>query len=44
MTREPCPECGKYLLEVNGNKGKMLVCQDRECGYRENLSMITGAR
>ena len=44
VTRTPCPACGKMMLEVNGKKGKMLVCQDRECGYRENLSMITGAR
>lgn len=44
MTRKVCPECGKFMLEVNGKKGKMLVCQDRECGYRQNLSMITNAR
>lgn len=44
MTRRKCPECGKYLLEVNGKKGKMLVCQDRECGYRESLTTITNAR
>ncbi len=44
ITREVCPECGKYLLEVNGKKGKMLICQDRECGYRKSLSVITNAR
>ena len=44
MTREKCPDCGKYLLEVNGKKGKMLVCQDRECGYRKGLSMVSNAR
>ena len=44
MTREKCPECGKYLLEVNGKKGKMLVCQDRECGYRKSISMLSNAR
>ena len=44
MTRNVCPECGKYLLEVNGKKGKMLVCQDRECGYRKSISVITNAR
>ena len=44
ITRNVCPECGKYLLEVNGKKGKMLVCQDRECGYRKSLSVITNAR
>lgn len=44
VTRTPCPVCGKMMLEVNGKKGKMLVCQDRECGYRESLSVTTGAR
>ncbi|WBW94715.1 DNA topoisomerase III [Oceanirhabdus sp. W0125-5] len=44
MTRAKCPECGKYLLEVNGKRGKMLVCQDRECGYRKGLSKVTNAR
>lgn len=44
MTRTPCPECGKYLLEVAGKRGKMLVCSDRECGYRQNLSFKTNVR
>jgi len=44
MSREKCPDCGKFLLEVSGKKGKMLVCPDRECGYRKNLSMQTNAR
>lgn len=44
VTRTPCPVCGKMMLEVNGKRGKMLVCQDRECGYRESLSVTTGAR
>jgi len=44
MTKDKCPDCGKFLLEVNGKKGKMLVCPDRECGYRKNLSMVTNAR
>lgn len=39
-----CPNCGKYMLEVNGKNGRMLVCQDRECGYRENLARTTNAR
>lgn len=43
-TREKCPECGSYLLEVNGKKGTMLVCQNRECGYRKGISQITNAR
>lgn len=44
LTREKCPECGKYMLEVKGKKGKMLVCQDRECGYRKGIAKITNAR
>ncbi len=44
MTRTPCPECGKYLLEVSGKRGKMLVCSDRDCGYRQNLSIKTNTR
>lgn len=44
MTRTKCPRCGKYMLEVNGKKGKMLICQDRECGYREAIARITNAR
>ncbi|MBM7560680.1 DNA topoisomerase III [Fusibacter tunisiensis] len=44
LTREKCPDCGKNLLLVNGKKGKLYVCQDRECGYRRSLSIVTNAR
>ncbi len=44
MTRTKCPQCGKFMLEVNGKHGKMLVCQDRECGYKETISRHTNAR
>ncbi|WP_077369107.1 DNA topoisomerase III [Anaerosalibacter sp. Marseille-P3206] len=44
ISRVKCPECGKYMLEVKGKKGKMLICQDRECGYRKNVSKVTNAR
>ncbi|HOJ11626.1 MAG TPA: DNA topoisomerase III, partial [Clostridiales bacterium] len=44
ITKEKCPECGKYLLEVNGKKGKMLVCADRECGFRKTVTQISNAR
>lgn len=44
LTRHKCPQCGKLMLEVNGKNGKMLVCQDRECGYRETVSRRTNAR
>jgi DNA topoisomerase-3 len=43
-TKTKCPECGNYLLEVNGKKGTMLVCQNRECGYRKGIAQITNAR
>ena len=35
ISTKSCPDCGKPMLEVNGKKGKMLVCQDRECGHRK---------
>jgi DNA topoisomerase III, bacteria and conjugative plasmid len=44
MTRQKCPDCGKFLLDVKGKRGKMLVCSDRECGYRQSVSMETNAR
>lgn len=44
VTGNRCPECNKHLLEVNGKKGKMLVCQDRDCGYRKNIAQTTNAR
>jgi DNA topoisomerase-3 len=45
VSRERCPDCGQFLLEVKGKKGgKLLVCPDRNCGYRKNLSVQTNAR
>ena len=44
LTNKVCPHCGKKLLAVNGKNSKMLVCQDRECGYRETVSRTTNAR
>ena len=44
QTRSPCPECGKMLLKVKGKRGEMLVCPDRECGYRRSITQITNAR
>lgn len=44
LTRTKCPACGKFMLEVNGKHGKLLVCQDRECGHRETVSRHTNAR
>lgn len=44
LTNKICPNCGKKLLAVNGKNAKLLVCQDRECGYRETVSRTTNAR
>ncbi|MDJ0330324.1 DNA topoisomerase III [Planococcus sp. S3-L1] len=44
ITGKMCPDCGKPLLEVNGKRGKMNVCQDRECGYKKQVAMQTNAR
>lgn len=44
LTRKKCPKCDAFLLEVNGKKGKMLVCSNRECHYKEKISLITNAR
>ena len=44
LTNKVCPQCGKKLLAVNGKNSKMLVCQDRECGYRETISRTTNVR
>ena len=44
ITTTKCPECGKPMLAVNGKRGKMLVCQDRECGTRKTVSQITNSR
>lgn len=44
VTGKMCPDCGKPMLEVNGKRGKMLVCQDRECGHRQTISTLTNAR
>ena len=44
QTRTPCPDCGKNLLLVKGKRGEMLVCPDRECGYRRTVTQLTNAR
>ncbi|MCA0988825.1 DNA topoisomerase III [Guptibacillus algicola] len=44
LTGTKCPDCGNLMLEVSNKKGKMLVCQDRECGYRKGKSRVTNAR
>ena len=44
LTRNKCPNCGKFMLEVNSKKGKMLICEDRECNTRKTVSQITNSR
>lgn len=44
LTTKKCPECGQPLLKVNGKKGEMLICSNRECKHRETLSLVTNAR
>jgi DNA topoisomerase-3 len=44
LSTTKCPDCGKIMLEVKNKFGKNLVCQDRECGHRIQLSRTTNAR
>jgi DNA topoisomerase III len=44
LTGTKCPDCGNLMLEVKNKNGKMLVCQDRECGHRKNIAKKTNAR
>lgn len=44
LTNTKCPRCGKRMLSVNGKNARLLVCQDRECGYRETIARMSNAR
>lgn len=44
LTNTKCPQCGKRMLQVKGKNSEMLVCQDRECGYRETIARASNAR
>ena len=44
LTNHLCPNCGKRMLSVQGKNSKMLVCQDRSCGYRDSIARKTNAR
>lgn len=44
VTNKKCPECGKPMLAVKGKNARMLVCQDRACGYKEVIARISNAR
>ena len=44
LTNTRCPRCQKRMLAVNGKNSHLLVCQDRECGYRETIARLSNAR
>ena len=44
ITNHKCEACDKQMLEIQGKKGKYLVCQDRGCGTKRNLEIITNTR
>ncbi|MDO5590311.1 MAG: DNA topoisomerase III [Lachnospiraceae bacterium] len=44
LTNHKCPNCGKRLLAVNGKNARLLVCQDRACGYKETIARTSNAR
>lgn len=44
MTKKRCPLCDSFMLEVNGKKGKLLVCSNPVCKHKQNLSYISNAR
>lgn len=44
LTTKKCPECNHFMLEVNGKKGKLLVCSNPDCKHKETVSIITNAR
>lgn len=44
LTNTKCPRCGKRMLSVKGKNTRLLVCQDRECGYRETIARTSNAR
>jgi len=44
LTTTRCPECNDFMLSVNGKRGKMLVCQNRECKTKKMISQTTNSR
>ncbi|TXK80988.1 DNA topoisomerase III [Paenibacillus sp. N3.4] len=34
LTGSKCPDCGEFLQEVKGKRGRYLVCSSRECSYK----------
>ena len=44
LTTTKCSDCGQLMLAVNGKKGKMLVCQNRECNAKKVITQVSNAR
>ncbi|WP_171647896.1 DNA topoisomerase [Paenibacillus phytorum] len=45
LTGSKCPDCGEFLQEVKGKRGRFLVCSSRECSYkREADGQLTNHR
>lgn len=44
LTSKKCPKCNNLMLEVNGKKGKLLICSNPNCKHRQTISIITNAR
>ncbi len=44
VTKNRCPQCGRYMLLINGKRGKMLACPERACGYRQPEKVDTFGR
>ncbi len=36
LTKNKCPICGKFMMQVQNKSSKMLVCSDRKCGYEQS--------
>lgn len=41
MVKTKCPNCGNPLLEINNKYGTSLVCSNRECNYKKQISKNT---
>ncbi|RTE04419.1 DNA topoisomerase III [Paenibacillus whitsoniae] len=37
LTGSKCPECGEFLQEVKGKRGRYLHCSSRECSYKREV-------
>lgn len=44
VVSEKCPECGSNMFQKSTKHGKSIVCSQRSCGYRKQISKSTNAR